>query len=194
MASGISRSRSGLPWHLLPCLLACFCASAVYAGDWKAYSSASGQLPPPLALTDMSGAEVNLAALRGKVVLVNFWATWCEPCRDEMPSLDQLQRRLGQQDFKVLAVNIGEGQARIHQFLTAVPVDFTIVRDTNSAAMKAWQVRILPSSFLIDQKGLLRYQLVGDANWNNAAAQAPILELLNRSKVSVRLHSAAAGK
>jgi cytochrome c biogenesis protein CcmG, thiol:disulfide interchange protein DsbE len=194
MASGFPASRSSLPWHGLLCLLACFCADAVYAGDWKTYSGADGQPPPPLVLTDMNGAEVNLAALKGKVVLVNFWATWCEPCRDEMPSLDQLQQRLGQQDFKVLAVNIGEGKARIQQFLTAVPVDFTIVRDTNSAAMKAWQVRILPSSFLIDQKGSLRYQLVGEANWNNAAAQAPILELLNRSKSSVRLHSAAAGK
>jgi thiol-disulfide isomerase/thioredoxin len=175
------------------CLLACFWAGTASAGDWKAYSGADGQAPPPLALTDLNGREIDLAEFKGSVVLVNFWATWCEPCRQEMPSLNQLQKRLGARRFKVLAVNIGEGRARIQQFLAAVPVDFTIVRDADSTVMKAWRVRILPSSFLIDQNGSMRYQLVGDADWNDASLQAPILELLDRNP-SGRIHSTGAGK
>ncbi len=183
-------------FRLLLCtgLLAAFCAGAARAGDWKAYAEAGGQAAPALVLTDLKGGEVDLAAFKGSVVLVNFWATWCVPCRDEMPSLNQLQQRLGGRRFQVLAVNIGEGRARIQQFLDTVPVDFTIVRDAESAAMKAWRVRVLPSSFLIDQNGLMRYQLVGEADWGDAGLQAPILELLDRTTAIGRIHSTGARK
>lgn len=176
------------------CLLAGCWSATAGAGNWKAVAGSGGQATPALVLTDMSGHEVDLAALKGTVVLVNFWATWCEPCRDEMPSLNQFQQRLHGRRFKVVAVNIGEGRARIQQFLTTVPVDFAVVRDTESTVMKAWRVRVLPSSFLIDQDGLMRYQLVGEADWNDAALQAPIFELLNRTNPIGTIHSADAAR
>jgi len=149
---------------------------------WKAFSSQGGQVPPALALPDLADRTVELTALEGEVVLVNFWATWCEPCRDEMPSLNRLQEQLGDKRFRILGVNIGEGKPRIEQFLTRIPVDFTVLRDADSEAMKAWRIRILPASFLIDRKGMLRYQLVGDANWDRPEMRAPILELLQQDK------------
>lgn len=165
-----------------------------YAGGWKAFSGTGGQAPPALVLPDLEGREVDLAALRGDVVLVNFWATWCEPCRDEMPSLNQLQQRLRGRRFKVLAVNVGEGRARIQQFLASAPVDFVVLRDAESAAIKAWRTRVLPTSFLVDQNGMLRYQLVGAADWSDPGSQAPILELLDRTNAIGRIHTAGAGK
>lgn len=179
-------------WFLSIFLLAGSCSVTAAAATWKEVPVGTGSTPPALVLTDMNGHEVDLAALKGTLVLVNFWATWCEPCRDEMPSLNQLQQRLHGRRFKVVAVNIGEGRARIQQFLAMAPVDFTIVRDTESMVMKAWHVRMLPSSFLIDQDGVMRYQLVGDANWNDTALQAPIFELLNRTNPIGTIHSAGA--
>jgi cytochrome c biogenesis protein CcmG/thiol:disulfide interchange protein DsbE len=152
------------------------CASAESA--WKTFSTPGGQIPAPLTLNSLAGKPVNLSAFKGEVVLVNFWATWCEPCRAEMPSLNRLHQRLGAKGFRVVAINIGDGAPQIKQFLKSTPLDFTIARDPDSVALKAWRVRILPASFLLDKNGLLRYQMIGDANWDEAAVQAPILELL----------------
>jgi cytochrome c biogenesis protein CcmG/thiol:disulfide interchange protein DsbE len=146
--------------------------------EWKTFSTPGGQIASPLVLQSVTGKTVDLAQFKGQVVLVNFWASWCEPCRDEMPSLDRLQRRLRDKSFTVLGVNIGEGTPRIKQFLKSVPVDFMIVRDPDSAVLKAWRVRMLPASFLLDKNGMLRYQMVGDADWDEEGPQAPILELL----------------
>ena len=93
---------------------------------------------PPLELADLDGRVHRLADYRGKVVLMNFWATWCEPCRDEMPSLQRLQANaLPASRSSVLAVNVGEPEARIAEFLQKLPLDFPFLRDHSSAAMKA---------------------------------------------------------
>nr|MBV0878031.1 TlpA family protein disulfide reductase [Noviherbaspirillum sp. L7-7A] len=153
-------------------------AASAHAAEWKAFSTEGGQAPAPLSLPDLSGREVDLASFKGEVVLVNFWATWCEPCREEMPSLQRLERKLAGKPFRVVAVNIGEGAPRIRQFLERTPVSFTILRDPESEVMKAWRVRMLPASFLVDRRGMLRYQLIGEADYDDPKQQAPILELL----------------
>ena len=163
-------------------LVICFSAiagcAAAQSSEWKAFSTPGGQVPAALKLTSLAGKHIDLGVYKGEVVLVNFWATWCEPCRDEMPSLNRFQHQLQGKQFRVLGVNVGEGKQRIQQFLKLVPVDFTIVRDADSDVMKAWRVRVFPASFLIDKNGMLRYQLEGEANWDDARLQAPILELL----------------
>jgi cytochrome c biogenesis protein CcmG, thiol:disulfide interchange protein DsbE len=153
-------------------------AANAHASEWKAFSTEGGQAPAPLSLPDLSGREVDLGSFRGEVVLVNFWATWCEPCREEMPSLQRLEKKLAGKPFRVVAVNIGEGAPRIRQFLERTPVSFTILRDAESEVMKAWRVRMLPASFLADRRGMLRYQLIGEADYDDPKQQAPILELL----------------
>ncbi|WP_304795079.1 TlpA disulfide reductase family protein [Lacisediminimonas sp.] len=146
--------------------------------DWKSYSTPGGQAPQALSLADLAGKTVDLKSLKGQVVLLNFWATWCEPCRDEMPAMNRLQQKFGARGFKVIAVNLGESRGRIEQFLRTTPVDFLILRDDDSSVSKAWRVRVLPASFLVDRNGMLRYQLVGEAKWDEPSLQAPILELL----------------
>ncbi|MDB5838308.1 MAG: thiol-disulfide isomerase-like protein [Herminiimonas sp.] len=158
--------------------LGLFANVASAASEWKAFSTAGGQAPAALALVDLAGKSIDLSALKGEVVLVNFWATWCEPCRDEMPSLNRLQQQLASKRFRVLGINVGEGKPRIEQFLTRVPVGFTVLRDADSTVTKAWRVRILPASFLVDKHGMLRYQLVGDADWDDPKIRLPIEELL----------------
>jgi thiol-disulfide isomerase/thioredoxin len=120
---------------------------------------------PPLELKDLAGHTHNLDRYRNRVVLINFWATWCPPCRDEMPSLQRLRERLAGQPFVVLGVNYGESASRIASFLKQVPVDFPMLRDPRHEAIEAWRVRTLPASFLIGPDGRIRYWVVGELDW-----------------------------
>lgn len=133
---------------------------------------------PPLELKDLAGATHTLTRYRGRVVLVNFWATWCPPCRDEMPSLQRLRERLAGQPFVVLGVNYGESAARIDGFLRQVPVDFPMLRDPRHEAVEAWRVRTLPASFLIDPDGHARYSVVGEMDWATDEVLAVVRRLL----------------
>jgi thiol-disulfide isomerase/thioredoxin len=124
-----------------------------------------------LALRDLAGVPVSLAEYRGQVVLVNFWATWCEPCQDEMPSFRALRERLGGRPVAVLAVNYGESAARVRAFLERVPVAARVLLDPDQDAARAWRVRILPASFLVGPDGRARYAVPGELDW---AAPGPL--------------------
>ena len=147
---------------LAPLLAAAvFLASAAAASDLNAWSGST----PPLELKDLNGNTHRLADYRGKVVLINFWATWCEPCRDEMPSIQRLKTKLAGRPFVVLAVNVAESEARIADFLGKQPLDFTVLHDRNSEAMKAWRVKGLPASFVVAPDGRARYSYTGEFEW-----------------------------
>ena len=96
---------------------------------------------------------------------MNFWATWCEPCRAEMASIRKLQGRLAGRPFTVLLVNYGEGRARVADFAKREPIEATILLDPNQDAPRAWRVRVLPSSFLIGRDGRVRYGVIGEIDW-----------------------------
>jgi thiol-disulfide isomerase/thioredoxin len=123
---------------------------------------------PPLGLTDQRGTHHTLTAYQGRVVLVNFWATWCEPCREEMPALQQLQNTLGKERLVVLAVNYGESPEKVQKFVDQVPIDFPILLDRHMDAAKTWQVRVLPTSFVLGPDGTIRYHMVGGLDWGDA--------------------------
>jgi thiol-disulfide isomerase/thioredoxin len=125
-----------------------------------------GKDTPALALDDLSGRRVDLRDMRGRVVLVNFWATWCEPCRDEMPSIQRLRDRLKGRPFEVLLVNFGEGAARIGPFLTKLGISMPVLLDPEKDAAAAWKAGGLPMTFLVDANGKVRYSALGDADWN----------------------------
>lgn len=133
---------------------------------------------PPIDLLRPDGEPFRLRELRAKVVLVNFWATWCEPCTAEMPSLQQLRDRLGPDRFQVLGVNHKEGPARINAFVERSGVRFPIVRDTDGAVAKAWSARVFPSSYVVDRNGHIRYALNGEADWTSPALVSTIRPLL----------------
>jgi thiol-disulfide isomerase/thioredoxin len=137
-----------------------------------------GEAPPALGLNDLAGRRHSLADHRGRVVLINFWATWCDPCRDEMPSLQKLKAELAGRPFEVLAVNYGESEARVSEFLKRHPMDFPILLDPNQDAARAWRVRILPASFLVDARGRLGYRVIGELDWATDEARETVRRML----------------
>lgn len=138
--------------------------------------------PAELQLRDLQGHLRDLGEFKGKVVLVNFWASWCEPCRDEMPELESLRQKYGDKDLEIIAVNLAESEKRIQSFLQAFMPDgvsLVILQDRNSVAYKQWQVRALPASFLVDRNGFVRWHALGELDLTDDATIKRIEELLN---------------
>jgi thiol-disulfide isomerase/thioredoxin len=133
---------------------------------------------PALALPALDGGTVRIDGLRGKVVLVNFWAVWCPPCRKEMPSMARLADKLAGQPFTLLGVNVGETPEEIRAFLKQVPVNFPIVLDSEGANLKAWNVFAFPTSYVVDKKGRLRLGLFGSIEWDSPEAVTSLETLL----------------
>ena len=140
----------------------------------------TGGATPPLALAGLDGKAHRLEAYRGKVVLVNFWATWCEPCREEMPSIGRLRASLAGRPFEVLAVNLAEPATRIRAFKEKVPMDFPVLLDRDSAAARAWGARILPASYLVGADGRIRYVFRGELDWSQDQVRRLVAGLLPR--------------
>jgi thiol-disulfide isomerase/thioredoxin len=161
---------------------AILCVALVLAGSagadstrfipWKAAPT------PPLALHDLAGRPRTLEDYRGRLVLLNFWATWCEPCRDEMASMRRLQERLSGRPFTVVLVNYGEARARVAEFAAREAIAYPILLDPNQSAPRAWRVRVLPSSFLIGPDGGVRYSVIGEIDWAGAPAVEIVENLL----------------
>jgi thiol-disulfide isomerase/thioredoxin len=144
------------------------------AQELKPWSGAT----PPLELADLDGKQHRLADYRGKAVLVNFWATWCVPCRDEMPSIERLRASLEGRPFAVLAVNLAEPQSRIRGFLEKVPVRFTVLLDPDTKTAKAWQAKLLPATYIIGPDGAIRYRHLGELDWSKPEVRAVIMGLI----------------
>ncbi len=141
---------------------------------------AKGKLvAPPIDLLSVDGTAFSLQQLRGNVVLVNFWATWCEPCVTEMPSLQQLHDAFGASGFAVLTVNYQEGPARIVAFLQKMNLTLPVVRDTDGSVARAWGARVFPASYLIDRDGLVQFAISGAADWTSDRLVNTIRALLN---------------
>jgi thiol-disulfide isomerase/thioredoxin len=147
-------------------------ASATELKAWE------GGATPPLAVEDLAGRTHNLSEMRGKVVLVNFWATWCEPCRAEMPSIDRLRSSLKGKPFEVFAVNMAEPLSRIEKFSASMPLGFALLRDRDGAVGKTWKAKLLPASYLIGRDGRIHYVAYGELDWSSDAVRARVAELL----------------
>jgi thiol-disulfide isomerase/thioredoxin len=133
---------------------------------------------PALELTDLGGKVWSLASLKGRPVLLNFWASWCEPCRAEMPSLERLAAKHGRTKLVVLTVNYQEPEVAIRRFLEARPVGLPILLDPEGDAAGLWTPRVFPSTVLIDQTGAARITVVGELDWSGPEAHALIEPLL----------------
>jgi thiol-disulfide isomerase/thioredoxin len=133
----------------------------------------------PLALPALSGGKLDLEKLRGKVVLVNFWATWCPPCRKEMPSMMRLAQHFAGRPFAIVGVNAGDSADDIRAFMQKVPVTFPIALDESGAALNPWQVFAFPTSYVLDKKGRVRMGLFGSIDWDTPETKARIEALLD---------------
>lgn len=132
---------------------------------------------PDLKLTSLAGEEVTLEALRGSTVLLNTWATWCPPCRDELPALEAVARRLADRGLVVVGVNIGETPSAVQSFVERSGLTFLIWLDPGEASLRAFATISLPSTFLIDPAGVVRARWLGaTCERELEAAILPILE------------------
>jgi thiol-disulfide isomerase/thioredoxin len=136
-----------------------------------------GAAAPQIALRKLDGTNADLSSERGKVVLVNFWATWCVPCREEMPSIERLRASLEGRPFVVLAVNLAEPESRIRKFLETVPGRFTVLLDRDGQSARAWQARVLPATYIVGPDGRVRYRHVGELDWSKPEVRELILGL-----------------
>lgn len=130
----------------------------------------TGALAPDFTLPDRAGRPWQLSRQRGRTLLVNFWATWCGPCRREMPALERLQQALGGDAFQVVGIHVGPDTG-IERFLEEVPISFTLLTDAE-LALENWKVPMLPATFLIDAEGHARYWALGEREWDAPEALA----------------------
>ncbi len=120
-----------------------------------------GQPAPGFSLETADGGQIRLDDLRGKVVLLNFWATWCVPCRTEMPEIERAYQTYQPRGFEVLAIDVQEGPAEVQAFMSELELSFPALLDRDAAVSRLYLARALPSSFLIDREGVVRYVKVG---------------------------------
>jgi thiol-disulfide isomerase/thioredoxin len=139
---------------------------------------APGDVPPPIDMVDQEGREVDLGELRGQVVLVDFWASWCGPCKRELPVLEKLHRKLGPQGLVIVGVNIDRTKKKMMGFLKATALSFRIVHDPKLAVASRYEPPAMPSSYLIGRDGRLRYVHEGFREGDAAAIESRIKALL----------------
>jgi thiol-disulfide isomerase/thioredoxin len=121
---------------------------------------------PSLTVRDLNGNSVSLTSLRGKIVFLNFWATWCPPCRMEMPSIQRLFETMDRNQFAVMAVDLGEPAAEVKNFIQKNRYTFPIYIDIDDRGASAYRVEAVPSTFVIDRMGNVIGAFVGSRSWD----------------------------
>ncbi len=149
-----------------------FLATAVPADEALMAPLAQPFAAPDFDLPCEGGGRCRLADYRGKVVLLNFWATWCPPCRAEMPSLERAWQKLGGKEVVVLAVNVGEDEDAIFAFQGDYPVSFPIPMDESGSVVKDFRVTGLPTTYLVTPDGRVTHRAMGTREWDSAAMLA----------------------
>ncbi len=151
----------------------------VLSPEARAGGAVVGQPAPELVLPALPGGEsVSLESLRGNVVYVDFWASWCGPCRVSFPQLEAIRQELGERGFEVLAVNVDEDADDALEFLAESPVTYPIVRDGNGVTPQAFGVLGMPTGYLLDRAGVVRHIHQGYKKSDGEKLRAAVLELL----------------
>jgi peroxiredoxin len=144
------------------------------AGELSATTAVSR---PEFNLPDLSGRQRNLDEFAGKVLLVNFWASWCRPCIEEVPSIRRLREAMADVSFAVIGVNVGEGQRRVQAAVKRLRMEYPIVLDGDSAAFKGWSATVLPTAYVLDRSGHVRYVGRGPVEWDRVDIVEMLMEL-----------------
>ncbi len=175
--------KNGRRFFLRLCLalLACLAQSLAHA-QFDKTPWLRTQATPAIDMVDLHGHRWTSAGLKGRVVVLNFWATWCGPCQEEMPSLQALQKdpSQGPSDASpavVIGINVKEMPSTVRRFLAAQHLDLPVVLDPQGDLTRQWGVRIYPTTVLIGADGRARWRVVGDLDWNGPIARAWVKEL-----------------
>ncbi|MCG8017033.1 MAG: TlpA family protein disulfide reductase [Candidatus Thiodiazotropha sp. 'RUGA'] len=138
-------------------------------------------MPAKIELSDLNQVQHNLSEAKGKVVLINFWASWCPPCIEEMPSLIRLAEQMKTDDLQVLAVNVNENRNRVARIASQLGFNFPVLLDVDKSVTQDWRVKVYPSSFLIDKQGVLRFKAIGPVEWDSEESVTQVNRLLSES-------------
>ena len=144
----------------------------------SAVSVELGMPAPDFELSDVSGKTVRLSDYRGKVVLLNFWATWCPPCREEMPSMERLYEKLRARNFELLAVNVETDDKPVLAFLEDHPHSFPVLRDNRGMLQDMYNVHRFPETFIINTQGIIVDKIIGARQWDDARIVSIISDLM----------------
>ena len=124
-------------------------------------------LAPDFELLDTNGKTHRLSDYRGRPVIINFWTTWCPPCREELPSMNRAWKQLEKEDIAMLAINMGEDEDTIFVFSADYPTDFTILMDQSGDVIASWPVKGLPTTYVIAPDGTIAYRAIGSREWDD---------------------------
>jgi len=149
------------------CLVVTAVACSAGKGDAQLTALRDLAAAPDFDLKTPDGRRVRLSDFRGKPLIVNFWATWCPPCRAEMPSIQRAWEQLKGEGIGVIAINVGEDAETIEQFTETSLVTFPMPMDLESRVVQAWPVRGLPTTFVVDSEGRLAYVATGEREWDD---------------------------
>ena len=147
-----------------------------------------GMTAPDFRLPDLQGKTQRLSDYRGKVVFLNFWATWCKPCKEEMPSMQVLWENLKNQDFMMLAVSMDRVTTTkdIPSFVESLKLSFPILTDSWGQTDKRYKLMGVPETYIIDQNGVLREKVIGPRDWTRRESIETIVQLLQKERKSVK--------
>jgi peroxiredoxin len=137
-----------------------------------------GTTPPEINLTALDGKKVSLAALRGKVVIVDFWASWCAPCKEEMPVLQSLYKRFGSKGLVVIGVSVDNDREKAKTFIDGLKVSFPIVHDADKSVAGRFKPPRMPTSYVIDKAGKIRFVHAGFRKEDAKKLEEEITKLL----------------
>ena len=166
---------SRIPYAVAAAVLFALVTFAWFARGWYQPVTAGAEAPPFSAFT-LEGDEVGLEAYRGKVILLNIWATWCAPCRDEMPSMERLHHVVDDPDFEIVAVSVdarlgerdaaGNAGGDLQAFIEEYGLTFTVLHDPSGGIQRTYQTTGVPESFLIGRDGVIYRRLAGPTEWD----------------------------
>jgi peroxiredoxin len=147
-----------------------------------------GMAAPDFTLPDMAGKNQQLSDYRGKVIFLNFWATWCKPCKEEMPSMQVLWDNLKKEDFVMLAISMDRVTTtkEISPFVENLKLTFPILTDSWGQTDKRYKLMGVPETYIIDQNGVLREKVIGPRDWTRTESIETIVQLLQKQRKSVR--------
>ena len=155
-------------------------AAAILTLALPAWAAAADVQAPAFTLQSVDGKTVSLAQFKGDVVMINFWASWCGPCRQEMPLLDNIYKQYKDMGFTLIGVNVEPDSSSANAWLKKTPVSYPILYDPNSQVSQLYQVQAMPTTVIIDRKGIVRYvhngYLPGDENQYMNSIRALIVQ------------------
>ncbi|MEC7640747.1 MAG: TlpA disulfide reductase family protein [Nitrospinota bacterium] len=171
-----------IPYAFLVTALLSFFIIAVNKVELKPYEveyPAETFIAPSFELQSLSGGKLKITDYRGKVVFINFWATWCGTCKIEMPSMERLYRNFKDQGLEMLTISVDKDQSLIQPFLYKKNITFTVLMDPKSeVAKQKYKTTGVPETFIIDQRGIIRHKAIGPRDWATQETMAAFAQLL----------------